>query len=99
MLKISFAVCTAILVAGLYNYAKLPDIGALRAELGDEPRQQSVVQAAFTKSAGRVTYTIELSHRYEISGLVVSKHNAAGCVAQFFCAASRQEPLSRDTQL
>lgn len=76
VLKISFAVCTALLAAGLYNYANLPDTGWLRAELSDEPRQQSVVQAAFTRSAGGVVYTIEPSHRYEIFGLVVSKHNA-----------------------
>jgi hypothetical protein len=76
MLKVSFAVCTALLAAGLYNFASLPDVATLRAELGDEPRQQSVVRAAFTKAAGGVTYTIEPSHRYEIYGLVVSKHNA-----------------------
>ena len=76
VLKISFAVCTALLAAGLVNYTNLPEVGALRAELNDEPRQQSVVQAAFTKAAGGVTYTIEPSHRYEIYGLVVSKHNA-----------------------
>jgi hypothetical protein len=76
VLKISFAVCTALLAAGLYNYANLPDVATLRAELSDEPRQQSVLQAPFTKAAGGVTYTIEPSHRYEIYGLVVSKHNA-----------------------
>lgn len=76
MLKVSFAVCTALLAAGLYNYTALPDVKALRAELSDEPRQQSVMQPAFTKAVGCVTYTIEPSHRYEIYGMVVSKHNA-----------------------
>lgn len=64
------------MTAGLFNYAKLPDAGQLLTELNDEPRQQNVAPAAFTKTAGGVTYTIEPSHSYEIYGLVVSKHNA-----------------------
>lgn len=76
MLKISFAACAAVLVAGLYNYSNLPAVGLLRAELSDEPLQQAIAPAAFTKSAGGITYFIEPSHRYEIYGLVVSKHNA-----------------------
>ena len=80
LLKLGFCLGAAVLVLALVQHGKLPDATRLRAELFAEPYQQALPgplsQAAFRTEVGGVQYTIEPSHRYEIRGLVVSKHNA-----------------------
>ena len=80
LLKLGFCLGAAVLVLALVQHGKLPDASRLRAELFAEPDQQALPgplsQAAFRTQVGGVAYTIEPSHRYEIRGLVVSKHNA-----------------------
>ena len=76
MLKWTFLLCAALALLAWTQSPELPSSGQIRAELPQEPMQLAVALASYKTTVGGVTYSIEPSHRYDIYGLVVSKHNA-----------------------
>ncbi|CAN5279597.1 hypothetical protein BH11PSE11_BH11PSE11_07350 [soil metagenome] len=67
-----------ILLLGLALWRKdiLPEHHGLRQELLQEPDQREVQRAAFQKTVAGVVYTIQPVYRYELYGMVVSRHDA-----------------------
>lgn len=70
-----------ILGAGLlaFGYLKrdtVPEHGLLLPEVLTEPRQRAVEEAPFSVRAGDVDYRIEPVADYDITGLVVSRHDS-----------------------
>ena len=76
MLKWTFLICVALALLAWTKSPELPLPSQLRTESLQEPFQLAVALAPYKTTVGGVTYTIEPSHSYDISGLVVSKHNA-----------------------
>lgn len=74
----------AVLAASLFAMAlslwqrdRLPDRSRVLAPLLDEPVQTRVDARPFDVRAGDVTYTVQPLYRYEIRGLVVSRHDTS----------------------
>lgn len=69
---------TGLLLCGLawWRGAPLPERGLLFDELLEEPRQTPVRVQPFQVRAAGITYTVNPLFRYELDGLVVSRHNA-----------------------
>jgi len=65
-----------LLLAARWNVDTLPPAQQLRPELLDEPRQMAVDRPAFSVRAGDVEYKVLPLHRYELYGLVVSRHDS-----------------------
>ena len=76
MLKWIFLLCAALAFLAWMQSPALPPPSQLLAELLREPTQVPVEPAPYKTTVAGVTYSIEPSHRYDIYGLVVSKHNA-----------------------
>jgi len=54
----------------------LPERSQLLAALQDEPDQRAIHTQAFQATAGGIDYTVQPLYRYDLYGLVVSRHNA-----------------------
>ncbi len=65
-----------LLLLALWNEDSLPPAHLLRPELLDDPRQVAVDRSAFTARAGGVDYSVQPLHRYDLHGLVVSRHDS-----------------------
>lgn len=66
-----------ILFAGAYWKAnELPPPQALQAQLLDEPAQFEVSKAPIRATVGGIDYQIKPLYKYDLYGMVVSKHNA-----------------------
>jgi hypothetical protein len=61
---------------GLYMGDALPPPFDLLSALGSEPMQQPVDLPSFTTTVNKVAYRIKPLYRYELWGLVVSRHSA-----------------------
>ncbi len=66
----------ALLATGLLFDGHLPARGSLLPAVQAEPLQQMVARPAFDAHAGKVDYKVSPVADYEISGLVVSRHDA-----------------------
>ena len=67
---------TAALALGIAFDGHLPRADELLPALSDEPLQRAVAAPAFQAHAGQVDYRIAPVADYEITGLVVSRHDA-----------------------
>jgi len=65
-----------LLLASAVLRDRLPQAGALLPDLGQSPVQEPLVRPAFETTVGEQTYTVVPRYRYELWGLVVSKHDA-----------------------
>jgi hypothetical protein len=66
-----------LLLASLWRRDLLPPPEALQAAVREEPLQQPTALAPFETTAGGITYTIKPVFSYDISGLVVSRHDTS----------------------
>jgi hypothetical protein len=64
-----------LLILALWRGDALPRPAELQPALLDEPVQVQVQKAAFKAVSGGVSYTVQPLYEYELSGLVVSKHD------------------------
>jgi hypothetical protein len=71
-----FAIGLVAIAASLWMRHTLPAPHETLPALQAEPLQEAEGRAPFTASAGGVTYTVRPLYRYEIRGLVVSRHDA-----------------------
>ena len=71
------AASLAAMAGSLWNRDRLPGPEAVLDAVRAEPLQQPVVERAFVARAGGVDYTVRPSHRYELVGLVVSRHDTS----------------------
>lgn len=70
-------VCGLVLLpVAFWNKDVLPAAQSLRSELLAEPRQEAVQRPSFEKTVGKVSYTIQPLYKYELYGLVVSRHDS-----------------------
>lgn len=67
---------TVALALGIVFDGHLPRAAELLPTLSDEPLQRAVAAPAFQAHAGQVDYRIAPVADYEITGLVVSRHDA-----------------------
>jgi hypothetical protein len=68
---------TALLALAWRLGGALPPPQELQAALAREPLQEPVAMAPFTVRVGEVDYTVKPLFRYEIAGLVVSRHDTS----------------------
>lgn len=68
--------CIVVAVAGWICCDRLPVPGDLLPELREDPRQVEVARRPFETTVGDTTYTVRPLYEYDISGLVVSMHDA-----------------------
>ena len=69
--------CGAILLAcALWKKSDLPEPPALRAELLEEPVQVAVSRDPIKATVGGTNYVIQPLYKYDLHGMVVSKHDA-----------------------
>lgn len=76
MYKLLAAASLALLLASCWKAESLPTPTGLRADLLDEPGQVPVRQQPFQTRVGEVEYTVQPLYRYELTGLVVSRHDS-----------------------
>jgi hypothetical protein len=65
-----------LLLVALWKADSLPPAQQLRPELLDDPRQVPVGRPAFTAHAGGIDYKVQPLFRYDLYGLVVSRHDS-----------------------
>jgi hypothetical protein len=65
-----------LLIVAVWRSEALPPPAELNPALLAEPVQTLVKQPPFETVTGGVTYTVQPLYQYELTGLVVSKHNA-----------------------
>jgi hypothetical protein len=65
-----------LLLAALWKDGSLPPAQLLRQELLDDPRQMVVSRPAFVAQAGGVDYSVQPLYRYDLHGLIVSRHDS-----------------------
>jgi hypothetical protein len=65
-----------LLVVALWRKDVLPEPHTVRAELSEEPQQLAVTRAAFDATVNNITYRIQPLYRYELYGVVVSRHDS-----------------------
>lgn len=75
MYKLLAAASLALLLTSCWKAESLPHAG-LSSTLLDEPLQQTVTRPAFHTEVGGIEYTVQPLYRYELAGLVVSRHDA-----------------------
>jgi hypothetical protein len=75
MYKLLAAASLALLLTSCWKAESLPRAG-LSAVLLDEPVQLSAQQPAFQTQVGGIEYTVQPLYRYELAGLVVSRHDS-----------------------
>jgi len=72
-----FLLAGAVLLAvSLWRSSALPQRSELVGSLQDEPEQTPVAMTPFDVVSGGITYTVKPLYRYDLHGLIVSKHNA-----------------------
>ena len=74
--KLLFICGLALLLTAIWKKDVLPAPQELRDELLDEPSQAAVQRAPFQTSVGDVTYDVRPLHKYELHGMVVSRHDS-----------------------
>jgi hypothetical protein len=74
--KLLFFLGLALVAVSFWQKDKLPEPRALRAELLDEPRQVAIERAPFDVAVGDVTYHVRPLYKYDLYGLVVSRHDS-----------------------
>jgi hypothetical protein len=75
MYKLLAAASLALLLTSCWKAESLPHSG-LSPVLLDEPLQLPVRQPAFQTQVGGIEYTVQPLYRYELAGLVVSRHDS-----------------------
>lgn len=71
--------CSLVVLAlGVYRGSEMPTTAELLPALAAEPLQTPTVKPPFDVTVGDVAYHIKPLYRYELYGLVVSKHTAEG---------------------
>jgi hypothetical protein len=65
-----------LLIVSLMMRSRLPDQGRLSPELLREPEQTAVQEAPIKRTVGGVDYTIKPLYAYDLTGLVVSRHDS-----------------------
>lgn len=65
-----------LLLVALWKADSLPPAQLLRPELLDDPRQIPVGRPAFTARAGGIDYKVQPLFRYDLYGLIVSRHDS-----------------------
>jgi len=65
-----------LLAAALWKKTDLPAPPALQAELLEEPAQLAVSRPPMHVTVGEIEYTVQPLYKYDLYGMVVSKHNA-----------------------
>jgi hypothetical protein len=78
LLKLFVFGSLALFIACLWLAEALPPPDGLDPSLLQEPRQTRVKQSPFDTKAGGITYTVKPLYDYEITGLVVSRHDTGG---------------------
>lgn len=76
MYKYLAAASFALLLTSCWKAETLPEPARLRSDLREEPLQTPVRQSAFQTRVGEIEYTVQPLYRYELSGLVVSRHDS-----------------------
>lgn len=74
--KLLFVAGLCLLLAALWKKHELPAQGLLQPALQEEPLQKAVTMPAFERSVGQINYRIQPLYRYELWGLVVSRHDS-----------------------
>ena len=65
-----------LVLVALWKANVLPPPNLLRAELLDDPRQMAVDRPAFSARAGGIDYSVQPLYRYDLYGLIVSRHDS-----------------------
>ncbi len=65
-----------LLLGALWKKSELPMPQTLQAELLDEPMQMEVTREPIKIAVGEIDYQIKPLYKYDLYGMVVSKHNA-----------------------
>lgn len=65
-----------LLAGSLWQRDRLPSFQAALPALLQEPRQEPADRAPFETAAGGITYRVQPLQRYELHGVVVSRHDA-----------------------
>lgn len=75
---VKFLLCAsiALLITALWRQDVLPDRSRLRPELSKEPEQLATQQPPIIANVEGIDYTIQPLYKYELYGLVVSKHDS-----------------------
>lgn len=76
MYKLLAAASLALLLASCWQAESLPPPAQLNEALLAPPQQIPVHQAPFQTRVGEVDYTVRPLYRYELTGLVVSRHDS-----------------------
>ncbi len=63
-------------LVALWKASELPVAQAVQAELLDEPVQMEVSRQAIEVAVGAIDYQVKPLYKYDLYGMVVSKHNA-----------------------
>lgn len=74
--RIALTAGVAALAAGFLFDGHLPARETLRAEVQTDPLQRAIAIPAFNAHAGKVDYSVAPVADYEITGLVVSRHDS-----------------------
>lgn len=75
-LKYFLLLSLVLLGVSLWQSTRLPEPNELVSGLQEEPQQRLVHMAPFDVDSGGITYTVKPLYSYDLTGLVVSKHNA-----------------------
>jgi len=76
LVKLLLATGVLLLIVSLVMRARLPEPGRLSPELLREPEQTAVQEAPFKRQVNGVNYTIKPLYAYDLTGLVVSRHDS-----------------------
>jgi hypothetical protein len=71
------AISLGAVAAGLWMRDRLPPPSAILQAVHEAPLQTPIEAAPFAVSAGGVDYRVQPLHRYELRGLVVSRHDTS----------------------
>lgn len=75
--KLLFFCGLLLLLLAIWKKSVLPAPQELRAELLDEPRQTEVRREPFKTSVGAIDYQVRPLYRYDLAGMVVSRHDTS----------------------
>ena len=78
VIRKTFLISIGALIIGVYFGDTLPSPDKLDMRLVDDPVQEKTDKAPFGVTVNNITYRINPLYRYELYGLVVSKHKADG---------------------
>jgi hypothetical protein len=80
LIKTVFLASLVALALGFFHYDEFPPHAAILPQLNADPVQEAVNLPPFETTVNRLTYRIKPLYRYELYGLVVSKHEADGFI-------------------